>query len=270
MQKQIVLLTGASSGIGERIAHHLVQTNQYFPILIARNQSKLKSLQKEIVQCDYFACDVTNSQQIQSMITQILSKYGQIDVLINNAGYGTFGGVLDTSPDDFRGMMETNYLGAIRLVQAVLPSMLQRGNGKIINIASIAGLTGVPNLTGYSASKFALIGFSESLQLEFSPQIQVGVLCPGPVQTPFFKGKEATTLFPPLIARQLIDADTVARETVKLIKRPRIKIIPSGMYWMMLAKRLAPGLYSKMTKKIYDAFFHNEKQSQSHSITEST
>ena len=86
-------------------------------------------------------------------------------------------------------MMETNYLGTVQLTQAVLPWMLQQGSGKIINIASVAALTGTPNLAAYCASKFALLGFSEALQLEFSPQIQVGVLCPGPVQTPFFREK---------------------------------------------------------------------------------
>ncbi|RAL26361.1 SDR family NAD(P)-dependent oxidoreductase [Thermoflavimicrobium daqui] len=258
MTKKIVLLTGASSGIGEAIARKLVRTHQYFPLLVARRLDKLQSLAHEL-ECDYFVTDITQQEQVKKLVQYAYSKYGQIDILINNAGYGTFGGTLETSFTDYQGILETNYLATVRLIQAILPSMLGAGGGKIINIASIAGLTGVPNLSAYSASKFALIGFSESLQLEYGSQIQVGILCPGPVQTPFFQGKDPKTLFPSLIARQLLDPETVANETIKLIDRPRVKVIPKKLFWLLLFKRIAPKLYMALCKKMYDSFFTQQK-----------
>ncbi|MBA4494974.1 SDR family NAD(P)-dependent oxidoreductase [Paenactinomyces guangxiensis] len=253
MNKRIVLLTGASSGIGKELARQLAQRGD-FPLLVARNMCSLHSLKKELGQCDIFSCDVTDQEQVQNLVDEIINEFGRVDVLINNAGYGRFGGILDISIEDYIGMIDTNYLGAVRLTRSLLPHMLEGGGGRIVNIASVAGLTGIPNLPGYVASKFALIGFSESLKLEYSPKIQVGVLCPGPVYTPFFGGEDPARLFPSPIARQLIDAQTVARHAVRLIDRPRIKVIPSTLNLFMKVRNLVPGFYMWMTKKIYDRF----------------
>jgi short-subunit dehydrogenase len=268
MPKQIVLLTGASSGIGKAIAQQLGRSKTYFPILVSRNPDQLSIVTRQLDHGDYFPCDITDSTQVEALAEYVISNYGQIDVLINNAGYGKFGGALETSISDYRGMMETNYLGTVQLTQAILPLMLQQGRGKIINIASVAALTGTPNLAAYCASKFALLGFSEALQLEFSPQIQVGVLCPGPVQTPFFQEKDPATLFPPFILRHLLDADYVARQAIQLIKRPRVKVIPSVLSKMLLLKRWLPSLFIYFNKKLYNRFFNQEqsKTSSTHTI----
>ncbi len=269
MQKQIVLLTGASSGIGKAIALRLGRSNIYFPILVSRNPDQLSAVTQQLEHGDYFPCDITDSTQVEALVNYVISHYGQIHVLINNAGYGKFGGALQTPISDYRGMMETNYLGTVQLTQAVLPWMLQQGSGKIINIASVAALTGTPNLAAYCASKFALLGFSEALQLEFSPQIQVGVLCPGPVQTPFFREEDPAALFPPFILRHSLDVDRVARHAIQLMKRPRVKVIPAGISWMLLLKRWLPSLFFYFNKKMYDRFLKKEqsKTSSSHAMT---
>lgn len=253
MNREIVLLTGASSGIGKEIAHQLVKEKRYFPLLVARNMDKLQELKNELKECDIFSCDVTNPEQVKNLVEQVVSEYGGIDVLMNNAGYGQFGGALDIPISDYIGIMDTNYLGAVRLIHAFLPYMLKAGNGKIINIASVAGLTGIPNLAAYCASKFALVGFSEALRLEYAPRIQVGVLCPGPVQTPFFRGDDPRDLFPAPIARQILDVQTVAQHAVQLINRPRVKVIPRGLRWSMQFRRLVPRFYLRITKKLYDS-----------------
>ncbi|WP_187118690.1 SDR family NAD(P)-dependent oxidoreductase [Risungbinella massiliensis] len=253
MNKEMVLLTGASSGIGKEVASQLVKEKRYFPLLVARNIDKLQELKNEIKDCDIYSCDVTNPEQVKNLVDQVVSKYGGIDVLINNAGYGRFGGALDIPISDYIGMMETNYLGAVRLTHAFLPYMLKAGSGKIINIASVAGLSGSPNLAAYCASKFALVGFSEALRLEYAPRIQVGVLCPGPVQTPFFRGDDPSDLFPTPIARQILDVQTVAHHAVQLINRPRVKVIPRGLRWSMQFRKLVPGFYLQITKKLYDS-----------------
>lgn len=251
MNQKIVLLTGASSGIGRELARQLVQRGD-FPILVARNRDALQQLKNELKQVDIFPCDVTNLEQVKSLVDETVRRYGRVDVLVNNAGYGRFGGALDIPIEDYIGMIDTNYLGAVRLTCTVLPHMLKQGGGRIINIASVAGLTGVPNLAPYVASKFALIGFSESLSLEYSPRIQVAVLCPGPVRTPFFKGEDPFRLYPGPIARQLIDVETVAKHAIQLMDRPKLKkVIPRGLSLSMKLRDWAPGIYLWVTKKIY-------------------
>lgn len=252
VSRRIVLLTGASSGIGEEIARQLVRKGDY-PLLVARNVKALERLQNELGQCDVFPCDVTREEHVQRLVDAVITRYGRVDVLINNAGYGRFGGALDISFSDFAGMAETNYLGAVRLTKAFLPYMVGQGGGRIINMASVAGLTGIPNLSAYCASKFALIGFSEALKLEYAPRIKVGVLCPGPVQTPFFQGEDPSRLFPRLIARQLMNVQTVARHAVRLIDRPKLKVIPWSVSLAMKVRNVAPGIYMWTTKRLYDS-----------------
>lgn len=263
MNRRIVIVTGASSGIGKEIARQLARQGD-FPLLVARNREKLNGLERELGQGEAFPCDVTVQEDVQQLIQNVIAKYGRVDVLINNAGFGRFGGTLHIPMTDFSAMADTNYLGAVRLIKEVLPHMLKYGGGRIINIASVAGLTGIPNLSAYCASKFALIGFSEALQLEFAPRIRIGVLCPGPVQSPFFQGEDPNHLFPELIAGQLLDVHTVARHAVKLIERPRVKVIPSGMSWAMRLRHLAPDVYLWAMKKLYDTYEKKRHTYQGH------
>lgn len=250
MNQRIVLITGASSGIGEEIAKQLVMRGD-FPILLARNRTALQNFKEIYPNCAIFPCDVTHQTEIDQLIPQIIQQFGRVDVLINNAGYGRFGHFLDISIEDYEGMMNTNYLGTVRMIHATLPYMLKQGGGRIINISSIAGLIGSPNLAAYSASKFALMGLSESLHMEFSPTIQVGILCPGPVQTPFFGGNKLTQYFPPLIARQQMDPQTVAKHAIKLIDQPRLKVIPFPLRLALTLRKFAPNVFFHITKKIY-------------------
>lgn len=249
MPHRNVLITGASSGIGAEIARQLVRKGD-FPILIARDETNLHKLRRELKCGEALSCDVTCTEEVNRLANRVEQRYGGIDVLINNAGYGQFGGSSEISMAAYEGMIQTNYLGAVRMTRAFLPQLLQR-NGKIINIASTAGLTGTPNLAAYCASKFALVGYSESLQLELAPRIQVGVLCPGPVQTPFFRGEDPASFFPPLILGQLLDTKTVAHHAVRLIERPRVKVIPAGMRWAMRLRRFSPGLYRWVIRRLY-------------------
>lgn len=267
MTKPIVLITGASSGIGEAIAKQLVPQG-YFPILAARNLQALARIKQELGECAIFPCDVTKNHDVTQLVDQVVQQFGRIDILINSAGYGQFGGALDISLEDYQGMMETNYLGAVRMIHAVLPHMLRQGGGRIINIASLAGLIGIPNLAGYSASKFALLGFSESLRLEYSPMIQIGVLCPGPVLTPFFGNTPPSHHFPPLIARQMLDAQTVARYAMQLIEHPRDRmVIPHKLKWALRLRHLLPGFTFWATQFMYSRLMGKEREVR-HSISQ--
>lgn len=257
MRRRIVMITGASSGIGKEIARLLARRGD-FPLLIARNTRALQALQAEIATGAVYSCDVTQEEDVRRFVNEAIRRYERVDVLVNSAGVGYFGGVLDVTPSEYRKMMETNYMGAVNVIRAVLPHMLRQGGGRILNIASVAGLTGIPNLAGYTASKFALIGFSESLRMEYAPRIQVGVLCPGPVNTSFFLGEDPFSLFPSPIARQLIDVQTVAATAVRLIDRPRVKVIPFSMRWAMRLRHIVPGLYVWATRKMYSSLQTSE------------
>jgi short-subunit dehydrogenase len=111
----------------------------------------------------------------------------KIDVLVNNAGFAIFDGAAQARPDDLRSMMETNYFGAVACSQAVLPQMLERGGGAIVNVGSIAGIMGFARMGGYCATKFALAGFTEALRDEVMHRgVKVALVCPGTTRTEFF------------------------------------------------------------------------------------
>jgi short-subunit dehydrogenase len=129
-------------------------------------------------------CDVSDHRQVKAMVAEVLSQFGKIDILINNAGFGIYGSFVDSPLDSMEAVLRTNFLGAVHCAKEVLPSMIERRSGCIVNIASVAGKIGTPNMSSYCASKFALIGLSECLYHELRPfGIHVSVICPGPVRT---------------------------------------------------------------------------------------
>jgi short-subunit dehydrogenase len=269
MKERTVLVTGASSGIGKEIARLLARRGD-FPVLVARRAGPLRELTEELGTGAAYPCDVTDGESVQALVEEVKQTRGRIDVLINNAGYGFFGGALDIPMSDYEGMLQTNYLGAVRMTRAVIPHMLEAGGGRIVNIASVAGLTGSPNLAAYSASKFALIGFSESLDLEYAPVIRVGVLCPGPVQTPFFRGEDPSRFFPAPIAKRLLDPKTVAHHAIGLIDRPRVLVVPRTFAPALVFRVLFPRIYRKIAKKLYDHHFQRQKAEDPVSDSSST
>ncbi|SMO70275.1 SDR family NAD(P)-dependent oxidoreductase [Melghirimyces algeriensis] len=246
----IVLVTGASRGIGREVVRELGKRGD-FPLMVARSGEALEELKNELGTGEWFTCDLTQQDEVDELVTNVIRRFGRVDVLVNNAGFGAFGGALESSVHEYRAMMETNYLGAVQMILSLLPHFLKQGQGRIINIASVAGLSGAPNLAPYVGSKFALVGFTESLHLEFAPMIQVGLLCPGPVQTSFFNGEDPSRCFPPSLLNQMLDAKTVARHAVGLIERPRFKVIPANYRWAMRFRRWFPGLYLCLTRSLY-------------------
>jgi NAD(P)-dependent dehydrogenase (short-subunit alcohol dehydrogenase family) len=174
---KVVFITGISSGFGKYISALLAQKGYivYGTFRTACEvDTKVNALQM----------DVTDVDGVKRCIKQVLEKEGRIDVLINNAGMHTGGPVEMISNDLIRLQMETNFMGAVHTVQAVLPSMRRRKAGTIINITSIGGLMGLPFQGYYSASKFALEGWSEALRMELRPHnIKVIVIEPGDFHT---------------------------------------------------------------------------------------
>lgn len=148
---------------------------------------------------------------------RLIAFAGEFDVLVNNAGFAIFDAIADASRDDLHAMMETNYFGMVNCTQAALPEMLARRRGSIVNVASIAGVMGFAHMGGYCASKFATIGFTESLRNEvISSGLRVALVCPGTTKTDFFVTAEKQkmpaasrllrTVSPEEVARAICDA----------------------------------------------------------------
>lgn len=178
-EKKVVLITGASSGLGRACAANLV--GKGFTLFgTSRQPAEMPTGVQPI------ALDVTNDVSVAQAVTAVLKKAPRIDVLVNNAGMGIAGSIEETSIEEARRQFEVNFFGAMRLCQQVIPVMRKQGNGRIVNISSLAGTIGLPFQGLYSASKFALEGLSEAMRLELEPfKIQVVVIQPGDFRTRF-------------------------------------------------------------------------------------
>lgn len=178
---KVILITGASSGMGKTTATLLAKEG-YTVYAAARRLEKMEDLEKQGIHT--IAMDVTDADATERGVSAILAAEGHIDILINNAGFGSYGAVEDVSLDDARYQLEVNVLGAARLIQLVLPQMRRRQQGRIINISSIGGKFATPLGGWYHASKFALEALSDSLRSEVKPfGIDVVVIEPGGVQS---------------------------------------------------------------------------------------
>lgn len=178
----IVLITGASSGMGFSIAEHLAALGHKV-YGTSRKPDALLAPPKSVIM---LALDINDTQSINTAVDQVISRDGQIDVLINNAGVGLCGAIEDTDLDELRWQMETNFFGPVRLIQKVLPHMRRQGKGRIITIGSIMGQVALPYQPFYVSSKFALEGFSDALRMELlGSAIEATIVQPGDFATGF-------------------------------------------------------------------------------------
>jgi NAD(P)-dependent dehydrogenase (short-subunit alcohol dehydrogenase family) len=181
MKNQVVLITGASSGIGMATAQ-LLHDRGYRVYATARQLEKMKSLGQAGVRL--LALDVTREESMAAAVQTILEEAGRIDVLVNNAGYGSYGALEDVPMSEAKYQFEVNIFGLARLIQLVLPAMRRQQSGRIINVSSIGGRIGEPHGAWYHATKFALEGLSDSLRMELRQfNIPVVVIQPGAIKT---------------------------------------------------------------------------------------
>ena len=179
-----VFITGCSSGIGAAAVRHFAA--QGWNVAATLRQPAAASFEQGTGQVAAFALDVTDPASVDAAVQQALARFGAIDVLINNAGYGLFGPFETATPEVVDRQFATNVGGVLAVTRAVLPGMRERGSGVIINVASLTGLVAMPLYSLYAASKFAVVGFSQSLSHELAPfGIRVKVFTPGAVATDF-------------------------------------------------------------------------------------
>lgn len=178
------LITGCSRGLGRDLARAVLQ-HGHRAVVTARDQATVEAFAKEFPDaCLATALDVTDTVQGKAVVNSAQSRFGRIDVLVNNAGYGYLAAVEEGEDDEVRAMFETNLFGLAALTKTVLPGMRARRKGHIVNISSVGGLVGIPGVGYYNATKFAVEGLSEALAGEVAPfGIRVTIVEPGPFRT---------------------------------------------------------------------------------------
>lgn len=276
MQK-IAIITGASTGIGKDTA-----------IRLARRGIKVYAAARRIELIEAYASeliipvflDVTDHASVKEVVQDIVKKEGRIDILINNAGYGSYGSVEEVSIEEGRYQFDVNVIGVASLIQAVLPTMRQQGSGKIVNISSIAGKIYEPLGSWYHATKFAVEGMSDSLRLELQPHgIDVIIIEPGPIMTEWNEiarnnlmsvsgsgayKQQAKKLNALLASYDTLpkgtESDVVASVIEKSIfsKRPKTRYpVGKGAKMLMILRK---GLSDRMVDRLFQYILHKQKR----------
>lgn len=255
LKGKIVFISGASSGIGALTAIKLAERGA-IPILTGRSADRLKEHVSAIKgECAYYRMDVTDMEQVQATVDAIIARYGRIDILLNNAGYGRFEAISDMPVEGYERMMDTNYMGVVRCTKAILPHMLRQGGGHIVNIASMAGKIGSAKSTSYTATKHAVLGFTNSLRMELKPAgIRVSAVNPGPIATEFFKIADPTGAYVRNVGWFMMKPEYVANSIIRVMERgkaevdlPKAAALGIKLYQLFprLADRLAGGLFNR-------------------------
>jgi NAD(P)-dependent dehydrogenase (short-subunit alcohol dehydrogenase family) len=264
LRGRTALITGGSRGLGLLLARELARHGARVAIC-GRDPATLdrarEDLQRRGATVVAPPCDVAIRRDVDTLVAGVRNRLGPVDVLINNAGIISVGPVEVMGVEDFQDAMATNFWGPLHAILAVLPEMRRRGEGRIVNIASIGGKIAVPHLTPYSASKFALVGLSEGLRAEVAKDgILVTTICPGLMRTgsprhALFKGRHRAEYawFSISDALPLIsmDADRAARQIVEALRRgtaERVLSLPAEI--AAVARALFPGLSAGLLDRV--------------------
>jgi len=257
--QKVVLITGASSGVGQATARLLSQKG-YKVFGTSRNPASAEA----IPAVEMLALDVRSDASASACVTAVVNQVGRVDVLVNNAAYEFAGALEETSLEEAKAQFETNFFGVVRMVTGVLPSMRQQRQGQIINVSSLSGVSSIPFMGVYSASKFAVEGYTEALRMEVKPfNILVSLAEAGFLKTPMMDKRQTPAA--PLKAydlwrRRAFDAirdyeekgpgpHLVAETVLKIIssKTPRLRYLigPQARFVSRLKWLLPEGAYER-------------------------
>jgi short-subunit dehydrogenase len=254
-----VLISGASRGLGLELARGFADEGADLALL-ARDEVELARAAKELrhygTKVTPLACDVTQQHQVRDAVARIIATNGRIDALVNNAGAIQVGPVENMELADYQQAMAVHFWGPLYLMQEVIPHMKGRGQGRIVNIASIGGKVAVPHLLPYAASKFALVGLSEGLRAELLKDgIYVTTVCPGLMRTgshlnAYFKGQHQKeyALFAIANASPLLSttSESAARKIIEACRYGKAEIVITPQAGLLrLANGLFPGLVAE-------------------------
>ncbi len=246
-----VVITGASAGIGRETALEFARAGANVALL-ARRMDKLDAVRKECETLGARAlaveCDVAEETDARKAATEVGKKFGAADVLVNNAGYGVYGPLAEMETEAIEGMMRTNYFGLVHMTKAFLPGMRTRGSGAIVNVASMAGKLSFPNLAGYCASKWAVVGFTEALYFELKPEgIQVHLICPAGTKTEFFDHASFEGHAHRVHYHRMMEPGTVAKAILRAVRENIYETcLPAREAAIGRLKGLIPDLFRKL------------------------
>ncbi|WP_292464118.1 SDR family oxidoreductase [Methanolobus sp.] len=210
LKGQIALVTGGGRGIGRATCLALAREGADI-IATARSQGELEAVREEVKSMGRkslaIPADIRKESDVISLVSESVKQFGRIDILVNNAGFAVRKPLIETSAGEFDNIMDVNVRGLFLCTKHILPHMLREGQGKVINISSGAGKTGIKELSVYSASKFAVIGLTESLAQEVSGKVGVYAVCPGSVDTGMYRSlyNDEPSLKPEDVAAKIVE-----------------------------------------------------------------
>jgi len=262
LKSKVVLITGASSGFGKDAAHLFAQEGAKV-VLAARRLDRLQLLANEIHKAggEAFAVpvDVSQLSEINLMVRIVMEIYERIDILFNNAGFGRLNWLEDLEPGrDIETQIQVNLTGQIQVTRAVLPHMLNRRSGHIINMSSIAGWLAAPSYTVYAATKYGVRGFTTALRREVAPfDIKVSGIYPGPARTEFGWSKDAKRSRPRWFDKFFIPPEDVSHRVLQLAKYPRRTVfIPWWFGLIAWGDNHFPGIADWIIRTAYTEQYH--------------
>jgi len=252
LKNKTVVITGGSSGIGAKAGLYAAQRGA-LPVLLARTEEKLKEMQKMIGEYSgtsplIHPLDVSDAEAVDQLFDQITEETNGIDVLVNNAGFGIFDLFHEARLKDLKSMLDVNVFGLMACTRKVLPQMMERNSGHIVNVASLAGKVSTPKSTAYSATKHAVIGFSNGLRMELAgTNVNVTTVNPGPVNTNFFNIADESGEYLKNVSKFMLEPDEIARKIVDALEKPRREInVPFSMSAGSKMFQMFPGTMEKV------------------------
>jgi uncharacterized protein len=249
------LVTGASSGIGEEFARQLAERG-YNIVLVARRAERLNALGRQLgpsgVRAEVIAADLQKIDATRTLPAKVAERGLEVDLLVNNAGFGTDGPFLDATVESQLGQIRVNVEALVTLTHLFLPAMIDRGEGAVVNVASSAGLQPIPFQAVYAASKAFALSFTEALHVETRGSgVAVLAVNPGPVPTEWqaVAGLDSVPSFPPPVG-----VEQVVRESLEAIDKDKRSIIPGRLVRLiMLSTRQLPNsLKLPITRRLYE------------------
>ncbi|MEI6349758.1 MAG: SDR family NAD(P)-dependent oxidoreductase [Verrucomicrobiota bacterium] len=237
MLSKIVVITGGSSGIGKQLAADLLRRGDVVGILshdrnrLLAAEEELRSISKNIVAV---VCDVTKQEEIDAAFNHFFNRFGRIDVLVNNAGWATYRTFEESSLEELLAIVDANFLGVVRASKAVLPRMIARRAGHIVNVSSIAGRLLITPNSAYTSSKHAVVALSEAMRHELHRfNIHISVVCPGRVETPFFDHETFRLRAPRRETSITVSLEEVSAAIIRSIDRKSLMtFVPK--YWAIV------------------------------------
>lgn len=229
LEDKVVVVTGGSAGLGEQICYAAAREGAIV-VTCARRINLIGKVKEECralsgKEAYAFQLDVSDPTSVENFFEKVQTEVGDVDILVNNAGFGIFENFVSFDMEKARNMFEVNVLGMMVLTQKLAIEMVERNQGQIINVASMAGKMATPKSTVYSATKFAVLGFSNALRLELKPfNVKVTTVNPGPIATDFFDTADPSGDYLASLDMFVLQPEKLAKAIVRGMIRPKREI----------------------------------------------